>query len=182
MGPSIPVIINGWERNWITRSLSEKQTYAGAIPNQASQLSAQLLALKFDESFEKREQDYRFTKIAACDLIHQNLPQERCNALHILCEKMPIYICETLAIEPSNQAYPVSLSYVDTCLAGSYESGGKKGIKDFFESTQGWENSHFFDDRQKHRYPRSSPLNLDDPNKWGALYFAKIKSLKNIVS
>jgi hypothetical protein len=177
MGPSLAVTIEGWERDWITRSLSEKQTYVGAIPNKTSHLSAQLLALQFDANFEKREQDYRFTKILPHSILIEDTGAQQNTALQELLLKTPIYICETLAIKPSTLKYPVSLSYVETCLAGSYEKSGEKGVKAFFDSTSGWKNTHFHDDRENHRYPRSSPVLHDDRNVWGELYVASFKDL-----
>jgi hypothetical protein len=179
MGPSMPVIVNGWERNWITRSRLENQTYAGAIPNQGSHLSAQLLALQFDESFEKREQDYRFTKISARSLDILNTSSELNHALQRLIAETPVYICETLAIESSTAEFPVSLSYLETCLVGSYECLGKEGITTFFESTKGWKNTHFNDDRQNHRYPRSSPIMPDKRDHWNTLYLDTFNALTN---
>lgn len=177
MGPSIAVIIQGWERDWITRSLSEKQTYVGAIPNKTSHLSAQLMALQFDADFEKREQDYRFTKILPHSILIVDNGAQQNIALQELLLKTPIYICETLAIEPSTPEYPVSLSYVETCLSGSYEKSGVKGIEAFFDSTSGWTNTHFYDDRENHRYLRSSPVMHEDRTVWGEQYVASFKNL-----
>ncbi|MFT6268715.1 MAG: hypothetical protein ACJAVV_001530 [Alphaproteobacteria bacterium] len=177
MGPSIPVMVKGWERNWITRSISEEQTYAGAIPNRTSQLSAQLIPLQFNDSFEKREQDYRFTKILPQSVHLQGIDTLQNKALQQLLIKTPIYICETLAIEPSTPEYPVSLSYVETCLAGSYESRREKGIKAFLKSTNGWENTQFYDDRENHRYPRSSLVMPEQRNEWGELYLRMFSAL-----
>jgi hypothetical protein len=164
-GPSIPVIIKGWERAWITRSSTEMQTYAGAVPNSNRYLSAQLLALQFDESFEKREQDYRFTEVLTDSI--DTLGNKHDADLQHLLATTPIYICETLVVEPSTNKFPVSLSYVETCLAGSYESCGEKGIEDFFATTTGWQQTHFYDDRSKHRYPRSTPIEDNLREKWG---------------
>jgi hypothetical protein len=158
-GSGIGIAVKGWERNWITRSISENQTYAGAVPNNNRIISAQLIALEFDDDFEKREQDYRFTQIdlACLDIIspaakaHQRLLSQ--------LAKTPIYICETLVIEPSTSSFPVNLSYIETCLAGSYELYGDQGVESFFTHTNGWDDSHFNDDRKLHLYPRSTPVN-----------------------
>lgn len=154
----LSVLVKGWERNWITRSISEKQTYAGAVPNKGKALSAQLIALQFDEDFEKREQDYRFTQLdlSCLDII---LPLAKTNEeLLLQLSKTPIYICETLAIAPTTINFPVNLSYVETCLAGSYELSGNGGVESFFSHTYGWDKTHFNDDRNLHLYPRSTPV------------------------
>lgn len=158
-GSGLGVLVKGWERNWITRSITENQTYAGAIPNSNRAVSAQLIALQFDDDFEKREQDYRFTQIDVTCLdiicpeakVHQRLLTQ--------LAKTSIYICETLLIEPSNSNFPVNLSYLETCLAGSYELYSDQGVESFFNHTHGWDKSHFNDDRKLHLYPRSTPVN-----------------------
>lgn len=177
MGSTLPVMVNGWERSWITRSTLENQTYAGAIPNAANRLSAQLVALQFDERFAQREQDYRFTRISPNNIITQCTIASEYEPLQHLLEKTPIYICETLAVEPSSSQYPVSLSYVNTCLVGSYEGNGKDGVDTFFNSTEGWHTTHFFDDTNEHRYPRSSSLTSDDTARWGKSYATALQGL-----
>ena len=45
----IPLLVNGWERGWITRSTSEKQTYVGAIQNSEKSLNALALPISIDQ-------------------------------------------------------------------------------------------------------------------------------------
>lgn len=156
----LSVRVHGWERNWITRSLTEKQTYAGAIPNKHAALSAQIIALEFNDDFEKREQDYRFTKIDLDSIeIIPSLAATH-QALLVQLSKIPIYICETLAVVPSTHSFPVNMSYIETCLAGSHELSGSQGVETFFTHTQGWDTGHFNDDRNSHLYPRSTPVKM----------------------
>lgn len=156
----LSVLVKGWERNWITRSVTEKQTYAGAIPNKHAALSAQVIALEFNDDFEKREQDYRFTKIDfdSIEIIPSLAATHQ--ALLVQLSEIPMYICETLAIVPSTECFPVNFSYVETCLAGSHELSGTKGVDTFFTHTQGWDTSYFNDDRSSHLYPRSTPVKM----------------------
>lgn len=172
----LSVLVQGWERNWITRSETEKQTYAGAIPNQHATLSAQIIALEFNDDFEKREQDYRFTKIDLDSI--EIIPSLACahQELMLQLSKIPIYICETLAIAPSTDCFPVNISYIETCLAGSYELSGTNGVETFFKHTQGWDTSYINDDRSSHLYPRSTPVNIAPWNIKTLLAKAKTQS------
>lgn len=60
---SVPVKVEGWTREWITRSIDEEQTYVGAIRNKSSVINAQAVPSVIDEKLLKREVDYRFVKV-----------------------------------------------------------------------------------------------------------------------
>lgn len=154
---TIDVKIEGWQRGWLTRSLPENQTYASAVASVGHTISAKLIPLVFDKTFEEREQDYRFTKINRQDvsLIDKRLANNA--SLLSLLEKTPIYICESIRLQESDHDYPVHYSYVDTCLAGSFESAGVDGVNEFFKHTHGWQRAHFIDDSMDIKYPRASP-------------------------
>jgi len=173
---SLPVEVGGWKRAWITRSLSEQQTYAGAVPCRHSRISAQLIPLAFDESFTEREKDYRFTRLRNEDITllgalernkhsvesHEGNIDTTDNAnnqqaLREVLDRVPIYICETLDIQESNESFPVNYSYINTCLQGAYETQQDAGVDAFFAHTQGWQSGVFYDDSAKVRYPRSTP-------------------------
>lgn len=154
----IPVLVHNWERSWITRSLPEKQTYVGAKPELGACINACVLALDIDPSFQQREQDYRFTLLEP-RAIEFLLPSELTNHGEVLQEQA-IYICESLEINPANETYPVSYSYIHTCLLGAQELMGAKGIEEFFQYTKGWNSSSFINDSASPKYPRAAPLEL----------------------
>lgn len=172
-GIGMPVRVKGWERAWITRSLEEKQTYAGALANKHAQLNAVLIALDINPEFEKREQDYRFTKldpsVLALDTSNDEYsPQPIHNLatenLRQALTRHPIYICESLRINTSTAEYPVHFSYIDTCLAGCHEIDAQHGPERFFAMTTGWQDGVFVDDTKKPNYPRYTPNKNNDWN------------------
>jgi len=59
----LPVTVNGWERDWVTSSDDEKQTYVSACPNASSSFNAHTFYTNIDEQLLQREQDYRFSKL-----------------------------------------------------------------------------------------------------------------------
>ena len=150
----MPVLVHNWERSWITRSLSEKQTYVGATPEPGACINACILALDIDPSFQQREQDYRFTLLepAAIEFL---LPSGFESHVEVL-QAQPIYICESLDINPANEKYPVSFSYIHTCLLGAQELMGAKGIDEFFRHTKGWGSTKFVNDSTSPKYPRAA--------------------------
>lgn len=161
LSTSLAVDVKGWQRGWITRSTTEHQTYAGAVPDSNSRLCAQLIALQFDEKFEKREKDYRFSRLQLSDIDlneiqakHQN--SQAWEALLRLLDSVPIYICETLDAQTSSTDFPVNYSYINTCIQGSYEKRANAGIASFFEHTQGWDSGVFNDDITNPLYSRAT--------------------------
>lgn len=152
----IEVDVEGFERAWVTRSEPEQQTYVGAYQKQGAWLNAQLVPTHMDPALQKREQDYRFTPVALSQLRFE-LPQTLANYLYDWLVSKDIWICESLEIVPSAPDYPVNQTYIDTCLAGCLELGGKAAAQRFITSTQGWDH-HRFNDRTLPRYPRAAEV------------------------
>lgn len=154
LSPVIPVVVHHWERSWITRSEPEQQTYVGAQYKEGAKLNACLLALDMDPDFIERERDYRFTLLSqeACQLYNVDQAIEAVLKRHI----SKVYICESLAVSPSDANYPVNYSYINTCLQGAKELMGQAGMDDFIRYTKGWDTGVFYDDMQEVKYPRAS--------------------------
>lgn len=157
--------IKNWERHWITRSQDEKQTYVGAIPaSNSSQtknavFNVQLVPVEMDEALIKREQDYKFTQISSQDFeFTEKLEDDAKQLLTDFFEKNPILICETLAVEASDKDYPVSLSYIATCLKGCFDHDGLAEMQKFMQQTQGWESAYVRVDTQEFDYPRAAQV------------------------
>ncbi|MBF7071892.1 gamma-glutamylcyclotransferase [Glaciecola sp. MH2013] len=149
------VMVQGWERSWITRSESEKQSYVGARPNISISLSALALPMMIDEKLVAREKDYRFTEVDfSCLHFDTSLPQH----LRAELSKKKFVICESLLRHEPNHSYPVNQSYIDTCLAGAIESGGQKFAERFVETSSGWDSLYIVNDRHAPMYPRFASL------------------------
>lgn len=154
----IPVMVHNWQRSWITRSLPEKQTYVGASRQLGASLNACVLALDVDPSFIEREQDYRFTPLQN-DEIEFLLPNHLSS--HTMALKaQTVHICESLDVNHPNEYFPVSYSYIHTCLLGAQELMGPAGINEFFRLTKGWNVSSFVNDMAHPKYPRAATSGL----------------------
>jgi len=147
-------MVEGWQRAWITRSLSEKQTYVGAIPKLGARLNGSLIALAFDADFQRREQDYRFTQISPDTLAIDT--QLYSDELKEFLQQQSIYICETLDVLAPENHFPVNYSYILTCLSGCYAISGMQGVNEFLALTHGWDGP-INDDMQQALYPRAAP-------------------------
>jgi hypothetical protein len=157
----IPLLVNGWERGWITRSTSEKQTYVGAIQNSEKSLNALALPISIDQKLTKREQDYRFTEVSFSELdFNVEISEQTISKL----QSKRFLICETLAIAPSSEDFPVYQSYIDTCIAGAIESNGESYGAQFITTTSDWSNLNTINDRTVPCYMRAAEVNQQMQN------------------
>lgn len=153
---SIEVEVDGYERAWVTRSELEKQTYVGAYPKRAARLNAQLLPAAVNTDLKKRERDYSFTPVDVAAL-HFSGVTEVTQYLKAWLRDCDIRICTTINVQQATKSYPVSQSYIDTCLAGCLENGGEASAKRFIHTTKGWSH-HRINDRHKPKYPRAAQV------------------------
>lgn len=146
------VHVSGFARGWITRSLQEQQTYVGAWPDANASLNALMLPTALSPSLARREKDYTFVQVSAQALTTE-LDSHANNWLHEQLATKKIWICQSLYQQHADAEYPVSQSYVDTCLAGCLERGGEASAREFIHTTAYWPSS-LKDDRRQPVYPR----------------------------
>lgn len=157
--PGLPATVSGFYRAWVTRSESEQQTYVGAIAQRGAMLNAQLIPTTIDPALEDREKDYRFAAVSP-DSLTLALPREQDQQVREWLRGKRLWICETLDVSPASEAFPVSQTYIDTCLAGCLEHGGEAEAIRFIETTRGWQHPRQ-QDRQDPQYPRAAHVDMD---------------------
>ena len=146
------VEVNGFARGWITRSIREQQTYVGAWPEHSGRLNALMVPTALSPALARREKDYRFVQVqpqyidAGLDIQSSQFLQDR------LAHKQ-VWICQSLATQLADAHYPVSQTYIDTCLAGCLEHGGQASAQAFIRSTAHWPE-HIRQDRTQPAYSR----------------------------
>lgn len=165
----IPVTVEGFERAWVTRSEQEKQTYVGAVPSSSSQLNAQLIPAQLSPALQQRERDYRFVQVkhkhvlpnvAATLSANSDDSDTDMTVFHQALAPFSVWICETLACAEATAAYPVNQSYIDTCLAGCIEHGGRDEAQAFIDLTRCWEHPRV-NDRASPNYPRAASVSRE---------------------
>ncbi|WP_421714417.1 gamma-glutamylcyclotransferase family protein [Alteromonas stellipolaris] len=155
----LPVRVSGFKRAWVTRSLQEKQTYVGAVADNTSQLNAQLIPAEVNPSLRAREKNYRFVEVPVSAIEH--VSSSLCNqssftpVLRDALSHHQLWLCETLLCHHASSDFPVSQSYIDTCLVGCLEHGGVSEAHAFIEHTHGWEHPRI-NDRANPLYPRAA--------------------------
>lgn len=157
--PGLPATVSGFYRAWVTRSESEQQTYVGAIAESGAMLNAQLIPTTIDPALEDREKDYRFAPVRP-DALTLALPSDQDEQVREWLVDKQLWICETLDVSPATEDYPVSQTYIDTCLAGCFEHGGEEEALRFIKTTRGWQHPRQ-QDRQAPCYPRAANVDSD---------------------
>ncbi|MCV2883576.1 gamma-glutamylcyclotransferase [Aestuariibacter sp. AA17] len=148
-GEAIPARLTGWQRKWVTRSENELQTYVGAVKSSDTEMNGVLLPLdKSCTVLQAREKDYQFSPVAKSSLDFMSDSVSNTDTF---------WICETLKEHNANDTFPITQSYVDTCLIGCYEVGGHQAVEAFVHTTHGWENA-WVNDRLNPSYPRRAVL------------------------
>lgn len=149
----IPVSVRGWRRAWITRSVTEYQTYVGATADADAMLNGALVPIAdISPDLQKREQDYTFEPVALAQLKHASLSFD---ALLAKLKSDQIWLCQSRAHTPADAAHPVYQSYLDTCLCGCLEAGGEAFARLFLTTTD-LLHHYWVDDRAAPRYPRAA--------------------------
>jgi hypothetical protein len=151
---AIPVVISGWRRAWMTRSLDEQQTHLSALVDEGASFNAALLPIEqISPQLIRREQDYEFVKVDSRQL-SVAVNQPLLDFSYELANKN-LWICQTKKSESASPNYPICQTYLDTCLAGCLEIGMRGFCLEFLQSTAGWD-AGWINDRLAPRYPRAA--------------------------
>lgn len=165
----LPIKLSGWARDWVTRSQGERQTYVGASPDKDKIINGALVPVNgLSPSLRTREQDYEFVLVDIAYIEFLPNTENRDTIRQQLSDKK-IWLCETKKRQSASPEYPVYQSYVDTCLAGCLEFGGRLFATEFalqsFERFVGKEiesgSQHWLNDRARPQYPRAAQMAQD---------------------
>jgi hypothetical protein len=165
---SVSVSVKGFERNWVTRSFDERQTYVGATVNDNAEINAHCIPFVIDTALQKREQDYRFIRVSR-EMVSANGCQNTALLKSIDKASAKLWICETLKVYPATEDFPIHQSYIDTCLSGclnhhqidsSISELGVEQARKFLMSTRGWQ--FIVNDRNAPKYPRAAVVSSEE--------------------
>ncbi|MXQ09086.1 gamma-glutamylcyclotransferase [Alphaproteobacteria bacterium GH1-50] len=138
-----PARITGWRRTWrhvATRNVA----FLTAYPSPGSVLDGLIAEVPRGdwEALDMREHSY--LREAATGVAHA-LPTP---------PEIHIYHAPPDLHAPASDAHPVLLSYLDTVIQGYLTEFGETGVRDFFDTTDGWD-APIRDDRSAPVYPRA---------------------------
>jgi len=159
--PSLPIIVNGWRREWLARGLTELQTNLGVSQNECAKFNGVLLPIEqISPALRDREQNYQFVEIAAPQIqpAHgSSLAQAELERIRANPEHYKIWICANLHNETANHNYPIYQTYLDTCLVGCFDMGIENFAAEFIQNTHFWEHG-WINDRNTPRYVRAAQV------------------------
>lgn len=152
-----PAHLKGWKRAWRRTNL-RRVAYLTAVPSNDSVIDGLILqATHGDATLDQREHAYaRHTVTHA--VAH---PAENSGDVQVYS------IADGTHFEPTYEN-PVLLSYVDVVVQGYFREFGEEGVRNFFETTEGW-HAPIHDDRAKPIYSRHQSLcrsELDQVDFW----------------
>ncbi len=136
--------LRGWRRAW--RHTSRREVaFLNAVPEPGHEMKGLVLAVpRVAPDLDRREQAY-----SRCDVSGQVSPPPEGAAEVSL-----------FAIPPDSgggrAGHVLLLSYIDVVAQGYLREYGEGGVRDFFETTDGWD-APVIDDRAAPRYPRAQP-------------------------
>ncbi|WP_018982865.1 hypothetical protein [Salinimonas chungwhensis] len=156
----VMVTVNNFYRAWVTRSWQERQTYVGALPENGASLNAQLIPTPLSPALAEREKDYTFTDVPA-DTISTDFDDDAHDYLISRLADKQLWICQTFDVHVADPQFPVSQTYIDTCLAGCLSHGGLAQAEAFIRLTRHWPTD-IRADRSEPFYPRPGRLSKEE--------------------
>ncbi len=140
--------LSGWRRAWRHTTLREV-AFLNAMPEPGHDLKGLVLGVP-RQAPELDRREYAYTRTDVSQLVDHPLPA-------------PVEI-NVFAIAPAHddggQGHVLLLSYIDVVAQGYLREYGEAGVRDFFETTEGWD-APVIDDRAAPRYPRAQPAGAD---------------------
>jgi hypothetical protein len=155
--PNMPIVVNGWQREWLARGLAHLQTALGVSQVATASLNAVLLRIEqISPELRDREQDYQFIEVDPNCIVaaqESGLAQTELANIRANPDTCKIFICANLNKIPANSQYPIYQTYIDTCLVGCFDMGVANFAAEFIQNTHFWEHG-WINDRHHCLYAR----------------------------
>lgn len=159
--PNMPIVLEGWRREWLARGLADLQTGLGVSQIESAQLNAVLLPIEqISTELRTREQDYQFVEVKPASIkasLGSSLAHTELIKIHANPDKNKIWICANLHKKQADFHYPINQTYLDTCLVGCFDLGIDNFAADFIQHTHFWQHG-WVNDRNNSRYVRAAKV------------------------
>jgi hypothetical protein len=161
--PNMPIVVNGWRREWLARGMANLQTALGVSQVATASLNAVLLRIEqISPELRDREQDYQFIEVDPSTIVaaqESELAQTELANIRANPDTCKIFICVNLNKIQSNSQYPIYQTYIDTCLVGCFDMGVANFAAEFIQSTHFWEHG-WINDRHNTLYAKPAMVTL----------------------
>lgn len=155
--PDMPIVVHGWQREWLARGMAHLQTALGVSEVAAASLNAVLLRIEqISPELRDREQDYQFVEVDPSSIVAPKgsvLAQAELAKIRANPDTCKIFICANMNKLQANSHYPIYQTYIDTCLVGCFDMGVADFASTFIQSTHFWEHG-WINDRHNALYAK----------------------------
>ncbi len=141
-----PARLRGWRRAWV-RSAAYDKVFLSVIPDPDTTISGLIAAVPGNDwsALDARETGY--ARLDSGEAV-----------IHPLVPAPPVAHYAVPASEQgATSRNTIILSYLDVVVQGFLREYGEDGVRDFFDTTDGWDTP-ILNDRAAPQYPRHQPL------------------------
>ena len=146
-----PARLRGWRRAWCHTDL-RPVAFLTAVPDAQSEIDGMIAHVPKNDWAALDEREWAYDRIAATEQVSHPLPR---------AVEIAVYAVPQRRRNDPNQSHPILLSYVDVVVRGYLRAFGETGVRDFFDTTDGW-NAPILNDRAEPRYPRHQQLRPEE--------------------
>lgn len=146
-----PARLRGWRRAWCHTDL-RPVAFLTAVPDAQSEIDGMIAHVPKNDWAALDEREWAYDRIAATEQVSHPLPR---------AVEIAVYAVPQRRRNDPNQSHPILLSYVDVVVQGYLRAFGETGVRDFFDTTDGW-NAPILNDRAEPRYPRHQQLRPEE--------------------
>jgi hypothetical protein len=155
--PNIPIVVHGWQREWLARGIAHLQTALGVSQVETASLNAVLLRIEqISPELRDREQDYQFVEVDPNNIVaakESELAQAELADIRANPDICKIWMCANVNKMQANSQYPIYQTYIDTCLVGCFDMGVAHFASEFIQTTHLWQHG-WINDRENTLYAR----------------------------
>ena len=137
-----PARLKGWRRVWRHTTLREV-AFLNVVEDPECEIDGLILEVpRQPTELDKREYAYKRTTVTPA-------------VMHRVEQKVEInlYAISEGTEGPPSPEHSILMSYLDTVVSGYFVEFGEAGVRDFFDTTAGWD-APILNDRAEPRYPR----------------------------
>lgn len=135
--------IKGWRRIW-QQSGNRPVAFLSVQPNENCEIDGLIAQVPGADWVALDEREYAYTRVD----VTQTLQAATSTA---------IYVGDPSMMAPRDTGHPILLSYLDVVVQGYLQQFGETGVRNFFDTTDGW-GTAVLNDRTSPIYPRHQQL------------------------
>lgn len=160
-GGARPARLTGWRRAWVHTDLRDV-AFLSAVPCAASSIDGLIAEVPGADWAALDEREFAYERLPASDKVSHDVQGS---------PQVSVYAVAAEKQTRPPEKHPILLSYLDVVLQGYLQVFGETGLRDFIDTTDGWDTP-ILDDRAAPRYPRHQRLSSGERALFDALIAA----------